>query len=34
MIKNVHFFNLSYEDFIQVLQKKKITDNSFIYCIK
>lgn len=32
MIKNVHFFNLSYEDFIQVLQKKKITDNSFIYC--
>lgn len=32
LIKNVKFYNLSYEKFLDMLSKKGILNNSFIYC--
>ena len=32
LIKNVHFYNLSYEKFLDKLSKKEILKDSFMYC--
>ncbi len=32
LIKNVHFYNMSYEEFLKKLKQEKMLDNSFIYC--
>lgn len=32
LIKNVHFYNLSYEKFLDLLSKKGILNDSFMYC--
>lgn len=32
LIRNVKFYNLSYDNFLDMLSKKGILDNSFIYC--
>lgn len=32
LIKNVKFYNLSYDKFLDMLSKKGILDNSFMYC--
>lgn len=32
LIKNVKFYNLNYDKFLDMLSRKKILDNSFMYC--